>query len=68
MNFSKGWTLLVSKFTPNTILSAYFAIPCAICTKMGSSTLVLTSKHFVIYGVMKEFIILESKKHKHPYH
>jgi len=52
----------MSKFTPNTILSTYFAILCAICTKMGSSTLFLTSKHFVIYGVMKEFIILEYKK------
>jgi hypothetical protein len=35
MNFSKSRILLVNKFTPNNILSAFFAIPCAICTKIG---------------------------------
>jgi len=63
VKFSKSQTLIVNSYIPSVILSVGFAIPCAICTKMELSTsLVLTPKRFVIYGVMKEFFVLESKR------
>ncbi len=63
VKFSKSQTPIVNSYTPSVILSVGFAIPCAICTKMELSTsLVLTPKCLAIYGVMKEFIVLESKR------
>jgi hypothetical protein len=63
VKFSKSQIPIVNNSTPSVILSVGFATPCAICTKMELSTsLVLTPKCFAIYGVMKEFFVLESKR------
>jgi hypothetical protein len=63
VKISKSQTPLVNGSTLSIILSVGFVLPCAICTKMEFSTsLILTPKHFAIYGVMKEFVVLESKR------
>jgi len=62
VKISKSQTPTVNSSTPSNILNVGLATPGAICTKMELSTsLVLIPKCFVIYGVMKELFVLESK-------
>jgi hypothetical protein len=63
VKISKNRTPIVDSYTPSVILSVGFVTSCVICTKMELSTsLVLTPKRFANYGVMKEFVVLESKR------
>ncbi len=69
VKFLTNQTLLVNNYTPNDTLGINFAILCAICTKMGLFTSsVLIPKHFIVCIVMKEFVVLESKRPKTPCH
>jgi hypothetical protein len=67
VKFLTSQTPLVNSYILNATLSINFAILCAICTKMelfSSSNLI--PKHFIVYTIMKEFVIFESKRPKTP--